>query len=90
MSKMKMLEQGSYSSINEIVPYPDFQIDFTSTDKRTVIVNCPDNRDMQDVIEFVKRERGGDWMAGLWMSEGGDANPFMNGLGLWCYLVRRA
>ena len=73
-----------------IAPSPDFAISFISESKRTVIVQCPELREMWEVAEYVKRQRSGAWMAGFWQGEADNSNPFMNGAGMWCYLLEQA
>ena len=83
-SKMRMLEQGSYSAINEVVPYPDFSISFVSDNGRSVLVECPEERTPQQVIEYVNKSKGGSWMMGIWS---GGENPHRNAFGLWVWLL---
>lgn len=87
MSKMRMLEQGSYSAITEIVPYPDFKIAFTTQSGRSVLVECPEQRRADEVIEFVQKQKGGSWLMGLWSD--GESNPYQNPLGVWVWLLVR-
>jgi len=60
-----------------------------------VMVECPTWRGANEVIEFVRRETGGDWITPIASRYGNDnklkdftqGNPHINGKGMWCWLL---
>ena len=91
-SKMRILEQGSYSSIGFIVPTPDYSI--AHEGNKGVMIECPVWRSDESVLKWITDERGGKWEKPKWIitelgQEKEVSNPHKNSHGLWVYLVRR-
>ncbi len=93
MTKLQELLNGHHSNINFIAPYPDYFIAHSGT--KGVMVECPEYHDDIDVLEWIRKEKGGSWIMAIWnvTSNGVEEtlpNPHQNSHGLWVYLVRRA
>ena len=92
MSKMRMLEQGSYSSIGFITPSPDYSIAHEGS--QGVMIECPAWRTNESVLKWIAAERGGRWKMVEWIIaidgvEKTMPNPHKNSHQLWSYLVRQ-
>ena len=76
-----------------ITPSPDFTISFEG--KEGVMIECPEQRTDNEVLDWIAYQRGGKWIMSIWRVTLGGVervmpNPHMNNRSLWAYLVRKA
>jgi hypothetical protein len=81
------------ASMGFIVPHPDFFISHRGL--KGVVVECVENKTDNDVIDWLSKQLGGNWVMGIWeVTRDGKidvySNPHKNSHGFWVYLVRRA
>lgn len=48
-----------------IIPSPDFEIIWDREDG-AVYVQCPEQRNAHELIEYVQGQKGGTWLIGIW------------------------
>ena len=92
MTKIGQFENAPWSSIGFVVPVPDFQISHEGA--QGVMIECPAWHSDSTVIEWIAKERGGNWEKVEWIItlqgvEKKMPNPYKNSHKLWAYLVRK-
>jgi len=90
MTKLNRLTHGTRGYI---IPAPDFEITFDGTEG--VMIECPNDRPDVDVLNWITKQRGGNWIMAIWRVTLGGVestlpNPHINNRGFVAYLVRRS